>query len=152
MLNSIYSIQFYLESEDSIAIDFHQHFSFQCDFFKVIYKWNSGFPDGSGVKYLPATAGDAGLIPGSWRSPGTGMATHSSIHVWRIPWTEEPVELQSMGLQRVRRNWVTNTFIPPWRVCLDRNWRNHLARAACLDVSTLSAGLAPVFVRSANWG
>ena len=30
-----------------------------------------------------------------------GMATHSSILVWRIPWTEEPGGLQSMGLQRV---------------------------------------------------
>ena len=29
------------------------------------------------------------------------MATHSSILAWRIPWTEEPVELQSMGSQRV---------------------------------------------------
>ena len=29
-----------------------------------------------------------------------GMATHSSILAWRIPWTEEPGELQSMGLQR----------------------------------------------------
>ena len=31
-----------------------------------------------------------------------GMVTHSSILVWRIPWTEEPSGLQSMGLQRVR--------------------------------------------------
>ena len=30
------------------------------------------------------------------------MATHSSIPAWRIPWTEEPGGLQSMGLQRVR--------------------------------------------------
>ena len=30
------------------------------------------------------------------------MATHSSILAWRIPWTEEPGGLQSMGLQRVR--------------------------------------------------
>ena len=33
-----------------------------------------------------------------------GMATHSSIHAWRIPWTEEPGGLQSMGLQSVRYN------------------------------------------------
>ena len=33
-----------------------------------------------------------------------GMATHSSILAWRIPWTEEPGKLQSMGLQRVRHN------------------------------------------------
>ena len=33
-----------------------------------------------------------------------GMATHSSVLVWRIPWTKEPGELQSMGLQRVRHD------------------------------------------------
>ena len=38
-----------------------------------------------------------------------GMATHSSILAWRIPWTEEPGGLQSMGLQRVRHDWVTFT-------------------------------------------
>ena len=32
------------------------------------------------------------------------MATHSGILAWRIPWTEEPGRLQSMGLQRVRHN------------------------------------------------
>jgi len=35
------------------------------------------------------------------------MATHSSILVWRITWTEEPVVLQSMGPQRVRHGWRT---------------------------------------------
>ena len=39
-----------------------------------------------------------------------GMATHSSIVAWRIPWTEEPGRLQSKGLKRVGYNWVTNTF------------------------------------------
>jgi len=33
-----------------------------------------------------------------------GMATHSSILAWRIPWTEEPGRLQSMGSQRVRHD------------------------------------------------
>ena len=33
-----------------------------------------------------------------------GMATHSSILAWRVPWTEEPGGLQSMGLQRVRQD------------------------------------------------
>ena len=37
------------------------------------------------------------------------MATHSSILVWRIPWTEEPGGLQSTGSQRVGHNWVTHT-------------------------------------------
>ena len=35
------------------------------------------------------------------------MATHSSILAWEIPWTEEPGGLQSMGLQRVRNDLVT---------------------------------------------
>ena len=39
-----------------------------------------------------------------------GMATHSSILAWRIPWTEEPGGLQSMGSQRVGGDWVTKTF------------------------------------------
>ena len=36
-----------------------------------------------------------------------GMAAHSRILAWRIPWTEEPGGLQSMGSQRVRHDWVT---------------------------------------------
>ena len=36
------------------------------------------------------------------------MATHSSILAWRIPWTEEPGGLQSMGSQRVGHDWVTS--------------------------------------------
>ena len=38
------------------------------------------------------------------------MATHSRILPWRMPWTEELGGLQSMGSQRVRHNWATNTF------------------------------------------
>ena len=50
------------------------------------------------------------------------MAPHSSTLAWRIPWTEEPGRLQSMGSQRVGHNWVTSlslfTFIH-WR----RKWQ-----------------------------
>ena len=38
------------------------------------------------------------------------IASHSSTLAWRVPWTEEPGRLQSMGSQRVRHNWMTNTF------------------------------------------
>ena len=38
------------------------------------------------------------------------MATHSSVLAWRIAWTEESNGLQSMGLQRGRHDWATNTF------------------------------------------
>ena len=37
------------------------------------------------------------------------MATHSSMFAWRIPWTEKPGGLWSMGSHRVRHDWVTNT-------------------------------------------
>ena len=36
------------------------------------------------------------------------MATHSSTLAWKIPWTEEPCRLQSLGLQRVRHDWETS--------------------------------------------
>ena len=52
-------------------------------------------------KNPPASAGDLGLAPESRNSPGEGNATHSSILAWRIPCSEEPGGLQSMGLQRV---------------------------------------------------
>ena len=44
---------------------------------------------------------DLALIRVSERSPEKGMATQSSVLAWRIPWTEEPDGLQSMGLHRV---------------------------------------------------
>ena len=47
---------------------------------------------------------DAGSIPRSTRSPEEGMATHSSVLAWRIPWTEEPGGLQSIALHRVGHN------------------------------------------------
>ena len=37
------------------------------------------------------------------------MATHFSILAWRIPWTEEPGKLQSIGQKRVGHAWATNT-------------------------------------------
>ena len=59
------------------------------------------------VKNLPANAGDAGdkgSVPG-WEDPlKEEMATHSSTITWKIPRTEEPGGLQTMGLQRVRHH------------------------------------------------
>ena len=52
------------------------------------------------VKNLPASLGDLGLISGLGRSLEKEMATHFSIPVREIPWTEEPGRLQSMGLQK----------------------------------------------------
>ena len=52
-------------------------------------------------------AGDLGSIPRSERSLEEDRITHSSILAWKIPWTEEPGRLQSMGSQRVGHYWVT---------------------------------------------
>ena len=54
------------------------------------------------IKNLPAMQ-ETQVQPLGWEDPlEKGMATHSSILAWRIPWTEDPGKLQSMGLQRVR--------------------------------------------------
>ena len=59
------------------------------------------------VKNLLSNAGDTrdvGLIPGSGRPLEEVIATHSSIVAWRIPQTEKPGRLLSMGSQRVGHN------------------------------------------------
>ena len=53
------------------------------------------------VKKLPVVQETQVLSLGWEDSLEKGMATHSNILAWRIPWTEEPAGLQSMGLQRV---------------------------------------------------
>ena len=56
------------------------------------------------VKNLPAVQKTQVQSLG-WEDPlEKGMATHSSILVWKIPWTEDPYRLQSMGSQRVRHD------------------------------------------------
>ena len=42
------------------------------------------------------------------------MATHSSTLAWKIPWTEEPGRLQSMGSRRVRHDWETSLSLITW--------------------------------------
>ena len=54
-----------------------------------------------------------------WEGPlEKKMATHSSILTWEIPWTEEPGRLQSMGSQRIRHDWATNSFTLPEPIIL----------------------------------
>ena len=66
------------------------------------------------VKNLPASAGDAGdmgSIPGPGRSLGEGIfskATHSSTLAWKIPQTEEPGGLESMGTAKSRTRLSTH--------------------------------------------
>ena len=62
------------------------------------------------VKNLPAMRGTQVRSLGWEDSLETRMATHSSILAWRIPWTEEPGGLQSMGSLRVSQDWAAVTF------------------------------------------
>jgi len=63
-----------------------------------------GFPGGSVVKNPSAVQEIRVQSLGREDSLEEGMATHSSILAWKIPWTEEPSGLQSMGSQRVGRD------------------------------------------------
>ena len=56
------------------------------------------------IKNLPVMWETQVLSLGWEDSLEKGMATHSSILAWRVPWTEEPGGLQSMGSQRVRHD------------------------------------------------
>ena len=51
------------------------------------------------VKASAYNAGDPGLIPGLGRSPGEGNGNPLQYSAWKIPWTEKPGRLQSMGSQ-----------------------------------------------------
>ena len=80
------------------------------------------FPGSSDGKASAYNAGDLVRSLG-WEDPlEKEMATHSSILAWKIPWTEEPGRLQSIGLQRVEHDWATSlslfTFMH-WR----RKWQ-----------------------------
>ena len=56
------------------------------------------------VKRLPAIRETQVQSPGQEDALEKEMATHSSTVAWKIPWTEEPGRLQSMGSQRVRHD------------------------------------------------
>ena len=91
------------------------------------------------------------------------MAAHSSILAWRIPWTEGPGRVQSMGWQRVRHNWVTDIFtfhvllgpyvfysfpsLAPFLYSFFRaSWRHHLAAI------TSRLWLSPSLQTILHWG
>ena len=65
------------------------------------------------VKHLPAMW-ETRVWSLCWEDPlKKETATHSSILAWRIPWTEQPGRLQSMGLQRVGHDWATSLNFSP---------------------------------------
>ena len=72
------------------------------------------------VKNLPAMQ-ETWVQSLGWEGPlEEGMATHSSIPAWRIPWTEEPGGLQSIGPQRVEHDSATNIHGDSVESCYSR--------------------------------
>ena len=69
-----------------------------------------GFPGGSEGKESACNVGDPSMILGSGRSPGVGNGNPLQDSCLENSWTEEPGELQSMGLQRVGHNRANDTF------------------------------------------
>ena len=105
----------YLTKEDTQKITMHMKI---CSAMCTI----KGFLMAQWVKNLPAmqetqetqvrSLGREGLLEEE-------MTTHSSIHAWEIPWTEEPGGLQSVGLQKVGHNWATKQ---QQIYCLPHTW------------------------------
>ena len=87
------------------------HFVSLCDILVILLIFQTFSPGDSAGKESACNAGNPSSIPEWGRSPGEKMATHSSVLAWTIPWTEELGRLQCMGSQRVRHDWVTNTYI-----------------------------------------
>ena len=81
------------------------------------------------VKNLPAVW-ETQVWSLDWEDPlEKGMATHSGILALRIPWTEEPGRLQSMGLQRVRHDWATNTHFQEAKAVIQKGAGDDLSKA-----------------------
>ena len=73
-----------------------------------------------------------------WEDLEKETATHSSILAWKIPWTEEPGRVQSMGSQRVRHDWATSlslSFKAKW-------WTNQREESLGEGIATHSSILA----------
>ena len=68
------------------------------------------------VKHLPAMRETWVRFLGREDTLEKEMATHSSTFAWKIPWTEEPGMLQSVGLQRVGHDWATSLSLKKLRV------------------------------------
>ena len=81
-----------------------------------------GFPGGTSGKEpaCKCRRQRCGFNPGVGKTPGEGNGNPLQYFAWKFPWTEEPAGLRSMGLQRVRHDWATNSF-PLSAFLLDSN-------------------------------
>ena len=97
------------------------------------------FQGGSAVKNLLVMQEmqETQVLPLVWEDPlEKGMTTHSSILAWRIPWTEEPGGLQSMGSQRVIQDWAQAW---PWRLADTQYymWNRWITSTYCITQGTI---------------
>ena len=76
------------------------------------------------VKHLPTTQETWVQSLGGDDPLEKEMATYSSILVWKIPWTEKPDRLQSVGSQRVEHDWATS-LLPLWKTKLVKVFITH---------------------------
>ena len=93
-----------------------------------VLKKTQDFPGGSEDKESACNVGDSRdtVQPLGQEDLEEEMTTHFTALAWKIPWTEEPGGLQSMGLQRVRQEWVTNT-----------HWRKNSSESQWIDLLNL---------------
>ena len=114
----------------------------QCVYPHILFFLLINFPLAQMVKNLPAIW-ETWVPSLGWEDPlKKGMATHSCILAWEFPWTEEPGRLQSMGLQRVGRDWATNTFFfLLYFPSLCGNSFLHSWQARTLSLATVPGGL-----------
>ena len=89
-------------------------------------------------------AGDVGWILGSWRSPREENGYHSSILAWDIPWTEDPVRLQSMVSVRIRQNLVIKPQPPSVKWTLFRLPTHSNDRSPSWFISSEKADQNPI--------
>jgi len=95
----------------------HNPVTSHCLHFLIPLPWGLGFQHEIGV-VLAGVAQMVKYLPAMWKTRVWSlgledplekeMATHSCTLAWKIPWTEEPCRLQSMGSQRVGHDWATS--------------------------------------------
>ena len=108
MLHAVCKEKISLNSTEPLPLRIDScHFSIPPHIQSYIFLCSALLQMGLAVKNVPASAGDIrdpGMILGQEDPLEKGMATHSSIVAWRIPWTEEPSGLQFIALQRLKHN------------------------------------------------
>ena len=103
----------------------------------MVINWDLGFPGSSVGEESTCNAGDPGPIPGLGRFLGEGNGYPLQYSCWEIPWTEEPGELQSMGLQELdtteatehQHNW--DLIRCPWT-----HW-NYMKNCVCVYMHSM---------------